>query len=211
MKDRLVVLGGTFNPLSKAHVFALDLACKKVHASKKILLPTAYRYLDSYKCLASDEILDSFLRDEILDELNRRDNSYIIERCEEEGTTYKAYDSLNYIKKKYDTSDIYFVCGSEKLKEFDTWYRYDDLLNEFKFIVIKRGEDDIAKEIDNSEVVKNHLNAFTFVDSEESYLDISSTKIREYIKENDIAKIKELTFDFVVEILVEKGLVHYEK
>ena len=198
MKDRLVVLGGTFNPLSKAHVFALDLACKKVHASKKILLPTAYRYLDSYKCLASDEILDSSLRDEILDELNRRDNSYIIERCEEEGTTYKAYDSLNYIKKKYDTSDIYFVCGSEKLKEFDTWYRYDDLLNEFKFIVIKRGEDDIA-------------NAFTFVDSEESYLDISSTKIREYIKENDIDKIKELTFDFVVEILVEKGLVHYEK
>ena len=31
----------------------------------------------------------------------------------------KPYDSLNYIKKKYDTSDIYFVCGSEKLKEFE--------------------------------------------------------------------------------------------
>ena len=60
-------------------------------------------------------------------------------------------------------------------------------------------------------MVKNHLNAFTFVDSEESYLDISSTKIRENIKENDIDKIKELTFDFVVEILVEKGLVNYEK
>ena len=123
----------------------------------------------------------------------------------------KQAEKIETLEKSVKDTEETLKTTQEKLKEFDTWYRYDDLLNEFKFIVIKRGEDDIAKEIDNSEVVKNHLNAFTFVDSEESYLDISSTKIREYIKENDIAKIKELTFDFVVEILVEKGLVHYEK
>lgn len=198
--SKCVVLGGTFNPLSKAHIYILKNAYKKLHADKMILLPTSDVFLNSWKKYDKNNILPISLREDILNEFALRNKNVIIENCEVNKLTYKTYDSLTYIKNKYGFTEIYFICGSEKLPELGLWYRIDDLLNEFKFVVYKRNNDDISSLIKNNKYVTNHFDNFVFFNSKMSLQEVSSTKIRENIN-NKKDVLQKYTYKYIINIL----------
>lgn len=87
----------------------------------------------------------------------------------------KTYNILNAIKIEHSYEDIDYtiICGDDMYNQIPTWYNGQQLLNEYKFIVFGR---DNNTPIDCENVKYLNTNGLE---------DISSTKIREMIKNDD--------------------------
>ena len=119
-----------------------------------------------------------------------------------EGKTFKTYDSLNELKKEFNKKECYFMLGSEKIKEIESWYNSEKLINENYFVFLKRNNDDIGKLINESEFIKSHLDRCIFIkDTLSKYQEYSSTKLREFIKNDDYENAKNMTYDYILEMI----------
>ena len=72
--NKIVVLGGTFNPLTLAHLEIINEASKLILNSEKIMLPTNISYLHSWKKYADEQILPDSLRLKILNFMAVKNN-----------------------------------------------------------------------------------------------------------------------------------------
>lgn len=174
-KDRNIkigIFGGSFNPPHNIHrKIALELI-KDKQLDKVIFVPTGDKY--NKKALISvkhrlnmlDLMIKNYINLEVSDYEVKNDLVY-------------TYQTLDYFKDKNQNCEIYFICGSDNLKEFKTWKNYDYILNTFKIIVIRRDEDnikDLLKSINNRNI--------KVIDKE--VFDLSSTYIRDNIMNKKI-------------------------
>ena len=49
----------------------------------------------------------------------------------------------------YPNDEIYFVCGSDNLREIKSWKNYKYILDNYKLLVVKRSNDDIEEMVGN--------------------------------------------------------------
>ncbi len=206
--NKLIVFGGTFNPLTFAHDEVIKLAKSYFNEEKVILLPSSDKFLYSWKNYSKNMIIDSSLRIKILNEYSKKNNN-IVSLIEINGTTFKTYDSIKKLKEEYKINECYFLLGSEKINEIYSWYKIEELLKESKFVFFKRNNDDISKLINNNEFILNHLDRFIFINkTNNKYQDYSSSKLRELLKNKDYNKSKEYTFDYIIDLIKDN---EYEK
>ncbi len=199
--NNLIIFGGTFNPLTYAHDEVIKLAKEYFKEDKIILLPSNDKFLKDYKNYSSNNILDKNLRLKILKEYCNRNNNDL-SLIEIEGKTYKSYDSIIELKKEYKINKCYFLLGSEKINELYSWYKIEDLLKETTFVFFKRNNDNINELIKNNEFINKHLDNFIFINNTNNkYQDVSSTKLRELLKNKDYNKSKEYTFDYIIDLI----------
>lgn len=87
----------------------------------------------------------------------------------------KTYNTLNAIKieNSYQGVDYTIICGDDMYNQIPTWYNGQQLLDEYKFIVFRRDND--------TPIVCENVKYLNTNGLE----DISSTKIREMIKNDD--------------------------
>lgn len=183
----ILVFGGSFNPPTLAHLEIIQKLCQEYKPKKFVVVPVG----DDYKKPA---LAPFFHRMEML-KLLKDELPDCVELLDYEGkTTFKGtYETLSYIKKMYPSDQIYFVLGTDHLATLKTWIRFEDLLKEFGFIVVRR---------------KNYTPDYTLLKSYDSRYevfaydnDIAATKFRmnhakhatdlpdrvlAYIKENDL-------------------------
>lgn len=109
-----------------------------------------------------------------------------------------------FLKNKYKDSDIYFALGSEKLINLHNWYKINELLKYFKFIVLKRSEaSESVNNLSREEIVLNNKSSFIFFNFKKDLHDISSTKIRELIKNKDYKVLNRFTYKYVINELLK--------
>lgn len=203
--NKIVVLGGTFNPLSKAHGELINYLVNYFDAFKGILLPTNITFFHSWKHFCYKSILPTSLRIEILDEFVKRNKNIEVDLVEVEGKSLKTYTSLMYLKEKYAGKEILFAFGSEKADELERRYRIEDILLNFKIILIRRNHDNLDDLFKYNNFLKKYKNSFILVNSFEDLQDISSTKIREYLNTKNEEGLKKLTYNYVIDILKKEG------
>lgn len=208
MKNNIVVFGGTFNPLTKAHGQILTQVGKKLDATKLIFVPTNCSFLKSWKNFSSNQILSTKLRLQILEEFKKHHKNVDISKVEIDNISSKTYTTLKYLKQENPDSNIYFIMGSEKLNELNKWYKIDDLLKEFKIVIVKRNNDDISSLIKDNQYYNKYKDSFIFYSSKKEYQDISSTKVRELLNLKDYDNLNKYTYNYVIKIL--KQGVSYE-
>lgn len=199
---RVVVLGGTFNPLSRAHDLILRKAKERIGARKALLLPTGDGFLTSWKKFDSSSILPSKLRMDILKIYAKRHKDVFIEDMEIVGETNCTFESLRRLKKKDPLDRFYFVLGSEKIDEILTWKEAGKLLSENQFLMVRRNGDDLSS-LRNHEAFRLYPNHFSFLDPGAESQEISSTKIRRLLQKGDFDSMREWTFSYVIEKLKE--------
>lgn len=157
---------GSFNPVHDGHIKVINYLLDNDLVDKVIVLPTP-NYWDK------QNLLDLKTRVEML-KIIERDNVII----DEENSKYPyTYQVINNIKKENKKDEIYLVIGSDNLEKFHLWKNID-LILENKIIVLKRGNTDIYKYLENFDI-----NKFIIVDDFD-YIDVSSTNIRNGIYEN---------------------------
>ena len=203
-KEKIIVFGGSFNPLSKAHGDLIHLLINNYKPDRFILLPSSDEFIKEKKHFQEEDIIPLNKRLKILNEFNKRNRKIEIELIEINNPTFKTYDSLMFLKNKYKDSDIYFALGSEKLINLHNRYKIDELLKYFKFIVLNRSEvSESVNNLNREEIVLNNKSSFIFFNFKKDLHDISSTKIRELIKDKDYKALNRFTYKYVINELLK--------
>ena len=108
-------------------------------------------------------------------------------------------DTLEYFKNKYPNDEIYFVCGADNLSYVDEWKNGFILLENYKFLVIRRNTDNIDKILKRYKKYCDNI-----ILSDISMNSLSSTEIREKIKNKE--SIDGVVDSNVSHYISEKGL-----
>lgn len=165
---RIGIFGGSFNPPHKMHKNIAIFLLQNNYIDKVIYVPTGNKY-------NKEDLIEAKYRLKMLEIMTRNDNRMNTSNYEIKNTLTYTYQTLDYFKSIYPNDEIYFICGSDNLKEITTWKNYKYILNNYKLLVIKRNNDnldEIIKNLDNKGIVIIKINSE----------DTSSSTIRKDLK-----------------------------
>ena len=190
---KIGIFGGSFNPSHNMHRdIALELINKN-YLDKVIYTPVGNNY-------NKKDLIDFKHRYEMIKLMIEKYNNLLISDINNDDKYKYTYQILDYFKSIYKDDQIYFICGSDNLNEFDTWMKYEYILNNYKLLVINRNNDNIEnilnkyKKYENNIIIANIIPRMLSstvirnnINSEEikNYLD---AKVYKYIKDNKIYK-----------------------
>lgn len=167
---KIGIFGGSFNPPHQMHMnIALELI-QKNYVDKIIYVPTGNRY-------NKKDLIDAKHRLKMLKLMINKNNNLTVSDYEIKNVLTYTYQTLDYFKKIYPNDEIYFICGSDNLKEISTWKNYEYILNNYKLLIIKRNNDDIDK-------IVSDLNKSNIILTRIFSQNISSTNIRKNLQMN---------------------------
>lgn len=168
---KIGIFGGSFNPPHKIHQKIANYLVKNNYLDKVIFVPTGSNYEKPY--LASEQDRYNMLK------LMIGNVSYLDISTYEFGKLTHTYQTLDYFKKYYKDDEIYFICGSDNLKDIKTWKRYQYVLSNYKLLVIRRNGESIT---DILSELKSYQDNIIVIDDIKSSL--SSTSIRKRFKDD---------------------------
>ena len=178
---KVLIFGGSFNPLTFAHISVAKSLYKNLSIDKLIFLPTSTNFIKNIKKYNQKDIIEEnkriFLLNELVNNVKKEFN-FELSLLEINNPNFKTFDSLMYFKNKYYQNDvIYFAMGDEKLSNFYKWYKAKEILENFKIVIIKRVGIDFDLFYKNK-LYKEYKNQFIFFGPNLELSNISSTKVR---------------------------------
>ena len=198
-KKVIAVFGGSFNPPINSHVLLAKQIVEKCKVVEKLIfVPVSTKY---QKAKLADDVhrynmLKFICEDEdkleVSDiELNKDKQLYTIE-------------TLDLLKEQYgEEYDIWFVMGTDNLKELKTWKQPERLLKEYKIIVLERDNDELEDIIKNDKLLSENKESIIKINGID-IINLSSTMIREKIKRGE--SVDEFIDKDVLEYIKENNL-----
>ncbi len=179
-KKVIAVFGGSFNPPINSHILLAKQIiqnCKLIEKLIFVPVSTKYQKLELENDLHRYNMLKIICENEdklgVSDiELNQNKQLYTIQ-------------TLDLLKEKYGQEySIWFVMGTDNLKEIETWHEPKRLLKQYKVIVLERDNDILEDIIKNSELLTQNKNSLIKIDGIDKMF-LSSTMIRDKIKKGE--------------------------
>lgn len=184
MQEKVIaIFGGSFNPPINSHIsLAKQIIEKCKTVEKLIFVPVSTKYKKLY--LADDNhrynmlklICENEDKLEVSDiELKQNKQLYTIE-------------TLDLLKQQYGQEyEIWFIMGTDNLKEIETWHEPERLLKEYNIIVLERDKDELEDIIANNDILNNNRKSLIKIDGiDKIYL--SSSIVRDKIKNGEDVK-----------------------
>ncbi len=190
---KIGIFGGCFNPPHAMHYNIANSLLSEGYLDKVYFVPTGDTY--DKKDLAKHED-----RVEMLNLLINNENVAVSDISKSKEYDY-TYQVLDYFNKKHPDSEIYFICGTDNLDWLDKWKRYEYILENYKILVIARNKDNIEKILEKYTKYLDHIVIAKIPETE-----LSSTMIRNLVKEEKYDLLKELIDEKVLEYIQIKGL-----
>ena len=193
MKNKILIFGGTFNPIHNGHLILAENSINEEGFDKVVFIPTMNPY---YK-----DTLDFDTRLKML-KMAIKDNdkfaySSIEKKYNLEGKLYLILEKISELSD----DDITILIGSDSLMNFDWWYKIDEILKNYKILVLKR-DDDEAISIKIAEYKEKYGADIKVLNNKR--VEISSSMIREMIKNGK--SIKYLVRDDVEKFIRDEKL-----
>lgn len=207
--NRIVVMGGSFNPPTRAHLRLMTAAMAAADACRGIFVPTAHDYvakkMKRQRC--PQDTLSESMRLAMLESFCETDGRLSVSRIQiqKAGRGYD-YEMLEAIQRDCPEAEVCFVTGSDKLYILPRWHRIDELVERFRILVAKRGEDDLEAIKAVRPYIAAHWDRFTVFDVPDEIGAISSSAFREKLRAGD-ESARELVTPEVWAILDANGRV----
>ena len=168
---KIGILGGTFDPVHKAHIEIAKLSYEKLGLDKVIFIPNGIPPHKNKSSISKEDKLNML-------NLAIKDYPYFSVdtfEIDKEGTSF-LYLTLEYLNKKYPSADLYFIAGSDNLKTITTWKNPHIIFKLSNIVFVKRPK--YKLDLKFADLLKEKYNGkISFIDF--SGIDISSTTIRE--------------------------------
>lgn len=195
--EKIVLIFGTFNPITNAHIQMGVLAKKQLPDSRIIYIPSKNRFLSSWKMMDKRSIMDGDVRICLMEEALA---TYGFEVCDIEVATDisgKTYDTIEAVKEIYGTDEIYICMGTDKVGELHIWYKGEQLISENRYLIISRDGCELDTE---TYAIKKYPDRFTLIPNDD-YCSVSSTEIREAYISKNLDSVRDSIPDTVYEYL----------
>lgn len=176
---KLCLFQGTFNPIHNAHIQVAQFALENKVCDKIIFIP-AYKppHKDCDDRICYNRLEMTKLAAELNPAFEVSDIEFILK-----GKSY-TYITICELYKKYNIEGkIKFLIGTDAFEKIESWYETDKLKELVDFVVFIRENNFDEK---NFDYLKSKGYNFTFMPLK--FLDISSTKIREKVKNKESIK-----------------------
>jgi nicotinate-nucleotide adenylyltransferase len=188
---RIGILGGTFNPVHIGHLILAEEAHFKLKLDKIIFVPA---FLPPHK--EAESVINAKHRLHMVN-LAIEDNRVFEVSTVEIDAKKKSYsiDTLKEFRKAYgEDAQLYFITGSDSLKDLFSWKNVNDIFKISKFVVANRPGypvKEVPKEVEtvvitpievSSEDIRRRLKEGRSI----RYL--VPEKVRKYIAEHDLYK-----------------------
>ena len=128
---KTAIFGGTFDPIHRAHLIVAKEAADTFALDRVLFIPAAHpphkaagaSFEDRYKmvelaCAGEPRFIPSRLE-------AGQEKSYSIH-------------TIQRVKALPDSGEVFFVIGADAFAEIRSWYRWEDVVRETKFIVVSR-------------------------------------------------------------------------
>ena len=164
---KIGILGGTFDPPHKGHLYISKIALKKLRLKKILWVITKKNPLKNKPHLKLKE------RMKLSKEITRKNKKINIKYFDEKIRSTNTFNLLNYIKKK-TRADLFFLMGADNLKKFHKWKSWRIIPKLAKIVVFPRKNSSLS-----SKATKK-LNKKDFIYIKSRKINISSSIIRKY-------------------------------
>ena len=188
MNEIMIVMGGSFNPPTIAHQRLLLGAVNALGADKGIFVPSSNAYVKAKvrRAKRPDETLPEHLRLKMLNAMCEDDPRLCVDDLEyhrkEKGYTY---ETMLEVQEKYPNATLYFLAGGDKVDIFSRWHRINEFLERFHIIVVKRDGENPEAAIEANDFLRSHKDKFYVIEAPEGIEDISSSAIRDKLREGE--------------------------
>lgn len=194
---RIGLMGGTFNPVHKAHLEIAKSAKKQYNLDEVIFMTSGNPPHKTDK-----DIVDANLRYEMVKLAVSDYDGFSVSDYEVKKSDYSySANTLKWLKETYPKDEIYFLIGEDSLAYIDKWYHTEIILSLCTLLVYPRTNmENLKRLVDKT---KFELGGEIFVINSRVY-NISSTRIRNGIKEN--TDVSDMLCQKVSDFIKEKGL-----
>ena len=131
-KNKIGILGGTFDPAHAGHAKISIEAKKKFNLKKVIWAITKKNQFKKRSFLSLRE------RIKFAKKLTRKNSFIKIIFFEKKIKSNKTIDLINYLKKKNKNSNLYFIMGADNLINFHKWHKWKTIPSKCQILVFDR-------------------------------------------------------------------------
>ena len=197
-KKGIAIFGGSFNPPLNSHIILAKEIINKFDAVEKLIfVPVSTKY-------QKDNLAQNKHRYDMLKLICNKENKLEVSDIElKSDKQLYTIQTLGMFKNKYENYDIYFVMGTDNLKELRTWKEPEKILANYRIIILERNDDNIYEIINNDELLNKYKQSLIKIDGIDRIF-LSSTMIREKIKNGE--DVKQFIDEDVLEYIREHEL-----
>jgi len=170
---RLGILGGTFDPPHRGHLYISKIALKKLKLNKLIWIVTKK---NPFK---KKPYLKIKTRIKLAKNITSKEKKIFVQYFDNKIKSNNTFDLLNYLKIKQKKTKLFFLIGADNLIKFHRWNNWKKIPELAKIVVFARPGFS-TKALNSIASEKLGRKEWIFVKS--TKLNISSSKLRKFDK-----------------------------
>lgn len=133
-KTKLILFGGTFDPIHLGHTAVAFCASQTLNAGKTILIPAKRSPLKALHPQAGDKDRLTMITLALADYPSITVSDYELKK----NAPCYTIDTVAKFKADFPASEIYWLIGADALDELPLWYKIDELLDQCSLCVMYR-------------------------------------------------------------------------
>ncbi len=166
---KIGILGGSFDPAHKGHI-KISVEAKKNFKINKIIWAITKK--NPFKKKHFFNLKKRIL---IAKKITKKHNFISIRFYENKIKSNNTFDLINYLKKKYIGSEIFFLMGADNLIFFHKWYKWEKISSKCNILVFDRTNYK-SKSLKSIAFKKLNDNGLKFINFKK--INISSSQLR---------------------------------
>lgn len=197
-KNTIVVFGGSFNPPLNSHFSIAEQVLNEYEEVEKIVfIPVSKKY-------EKDGLEENYHRYNMLKLVIDKNSNFLLSDIDmNENKSLYTIETLEKTQRQFSNKQIWFLIGSDNLKELHTWKRAEELVSNYKILVMERNEDKVEEIIKQNELLNCYKENIEKL-NEEIRSNFSSTYVRAQIKKKK--SVRYLLPNEVYEYIKENNL-----
>ena len=164
---KIGILGGTFDPPHKGHLYISKIALKKLRLKKILGGVTKKNTLKNKPYLKLKERMN------LSKEITKKNKKISIKYFDKKIKSTNTFNLLNYIKRK-TKAKLFFLIGADNLKKFHKWKNWKQIPKLAKIVVFPR------KNHSHNSIAANKLNKKDLIYMNSKLINISSSLSRKF-------------------------------
>lgn len=187
------IMGGTFDPIHVGHLILAMEAINYKNLDEVWFIPTGNPNFKQDKNVTDKQ--KRFEMVKIATQDNKKFNVCDYE-INKNGVTY-SWETMKYLRENYDY-DFYFIMGEDSLMSVETWENAEDFLKNTKILACIRRQEEMSKL--DVKIYDLKSKGYFVEKIPTSFIDISSTKIREKVQTNQDFRyfVPNQVFEYIV-------------